>query len=144
MPEPVVATNIVFFQPIDSGKVAPFDKPGCDGTAAKCCPNDTEWEIYTPANGRVIIGIGNAAEPGSTFHAFGTTGGEEKHKLTTDELPKHNHNYTIYGPDGPGGNDGGDELDVDKSSIVNTSSVGGDEPHNNMMPYKTLTYCKKK
>ena len=46
------------------------------------------WESY--GQGRVLIGAGQGS--GLSNYTAGSTGGEEKHKLTTDELAQHNHN----------------------------------------------------
>ncbi len=44
------------------------------------------------ASGRTMIGSGEATgAAGATNHALGTTGGEEKHTLTAEEIPSHSH-----------------------------------------------------
>ena len=81
-------------------------------------------------------------------HSVDSTGGEEMHRLTENEMPSHNHGYERfnynschYGIEGTRGclypsryNDG------DFNSSYTTDSVGGDQPHNNMPPYITA-YC---
>ena len=49
--------------------------------------SDTTW-VQTAA-GRVLIGAGTADS--GTVYTAGATGGEEKHTLTTSEMPSHNH-----------------------------------------------------
>lgn len=49
--------------------------------------SDTTW-VQTAA-GRVLIGAGTADS--GTVYTAGATGGEEKHKLTTSEMPSHAH-----------------------------------------------------
>lgn len=49
--------------------------------------SDTTW-IQTAA-GRVLIGAGTADS--GTVYTAGQTGGEEKHTLTTSEMPSHSH-----------------------------------------------------
>jgi microcystin-dependent protein len=75
-------------------------------------------------------------------YAIGQAGGEEKHKLTIEEMPSHNHGQgakagsyqygavTSYGDDDP----------VILSATLNT---GGDQPHNNMPPYYALAYIMR-
>ena len=69
----------------------------------------------------------------------GSTGGEAEHKLTVEEMPNHIHrvpimNWAVVGgyETGISGSEGGYMQD--------SSSTGGDQPHNNMPPYKTF-YC---
>ena len=54
--------------------------------------SDTTW-VQTAA-GRVLIGAGTA-DSGTVYNA-GDTGGEEKHKLTVEEMPAHTHNYKLF------------------------------------------------
>ena len=90
---------------------------------------------------------------GSGF-TLGQKGGEKAHTLTQSEMPAHLHfanaSNTVGGTNDPGGN-------VLANSAPNTiygpvqnltaaranmiSNVGGSQPHDNMMPYLTLTFC---
>lgn len=109
--------------------------PGLEGTT---------WE--QTAAGRVLIGAGTA-DSGTVYKA-GDKGGEEKHKLSVDELAKTNAtvmfsanspvtiscagtgvkvlNVTSFEWDE---NSGGGNLNV---------SFGGDKPHENRQPYQTV------
>lgn len=106
--------------------------PGLEGTT---------WE--QTAAGRVLIGAGTA-DSGTVYKA-GDKGGEEKHKLSVDELAEHTH-------DAISGNGGkksitrwaikGQGLDtINDSDIYNfnaTQPTGNNQPHNNMEPYKVV------
>ena len=99
--------------------------------------------------GRTIIGandMGGEQSDVLTIHqaSAGQVGGEEMHQLTEEEMPSHSHDVPIsYGG---GGQDfifpvGSNWPPVGDSHP--TSSVGGDQPHNNMQPYLALNYMMK-
>ena len=95
----------------------------------------TTW-VQTAA-GRVLIGAGTADS--GTVYAAGATGGEERHKLTVAELASHSHTLsTGYGSTSSTENDNPMTNRNSVSSNRNTSSVGGNMPHNNMEPYKVV------
>ena len=121
--------------------------------------------------GRVLVAQGKAAT-GTTFTA-GATGGEEKHKLTTSELPAHRHHYSgttstngahnhvVYAHDSPSGS--GDSIDGEgdhhsaNTTSYNTSTngahnhtysgdtdnTGGGASHNNLQPYEVIYRWKR-
>lgn len=75
---------------------------------------------------------------GSTY-TIGSTGGEATHKLTTTEMPSHNHTYTYavrnsFEESGSGTTHYG----VSSYSTQYTGSSGGNLPHNNMQPYTAV------
>ncbi len=92
--------------------------------------------------GRFVPGAGGA-------YAVGSTGGEEKHKLTVSEMPSHKHSYTFTGAD----------LDLswngnnyfynqsahysDKTNTKYTNNTGGDQPHENRPPFYALCYIMR-
>ena len=109
---------------------------------------------------RVPVGVGEN-------YPLGKTGGEEKHTLTNEELPSHNHASRI----GVYGYSGWPELPIDtyyamfsnkdssvfftppaegeQAKVLNvtgaytgafTGSTGGNQPHNNMQPYTVVNY----
>lgn len=74
-------------------------------------------------------------------HAAGSTGGEEKHKLTVEEMPRHTHKI-----DGSF-NDGAGNVPVVNGFNLGTQATieytGGDQPHNNMPPYLAVYMWKR-
>lgn len=97
--------------------------------------SDTTW-VQTAA-GRVLIGAGTADS--GTVYTVGQTGGEEKHQLTVEELAAHSH--VVFAGFGSTSSTENDNPLTNRSSVWNnreTSSVGGNMPHNNMEPYKVV------
>lgn len=75
---------------------------------------------------------------GDTYSA-GETGGETKHKLTTDEMPSHKHSYNSEMSGKEGGTLAGFKTSYG-TAYNNTETqgifdTGGNQPHNNMPPY---------
>lgn len=87
------------------------------------------------------------------FNTIGKTGGEKEHLLTVDELPSHSptssfklqvnsdngssypNDYVISG--------GSSGTRSTKTITVTNNTVGGDTPHNNLPPYKVVSYWKR-
>ena len=90
---------------------------------------------------RMLIGVGD------TF-ALSQVGGEINHTLTNAEMPSHTHQFI----DSPrlffDQNQASDEIISPASGSANkmtysTLSAGGDQPHNNMPPYKAVYIWKR-
>jgi microcystin-dependent protein len=91
--------------------------------------------------------------PGLSLHDLGEIGGSETVTLLESEIPAHAHG--MRGDEGnglfttPAGNllGAGNQMFLDPAA-VNTNlapealaPAGGDQPHNNLMPYLTLNFC---
>jgi len=110
------------------------------------CP--VGWDIFKDAHGRTIIGVGKG--DGVLVKALFEKGGEEKHALTINEMPQHQHE-TVIGTKRTIAKWGqGERMKTLRAADSNyypngkTSYVGGSEGHNNMPPYIALRYCVKK
>lgn len=114
----------------------------------------TNWNLCDGSNGtpdlrnRFVVGAGqddgeyipgnNAV--GTGYYSPGSTGGEDKHKLTIAEMPKHHHDYAFPGSPGPvDWDDDWGNATVTKQ----TSDTGGDEQHENRPPYFALAFIMK-
>lgn len=87
------------------------------------------WSAY--GTGRVTVAI----DSGQTeFDTVDETGGENTHKLTTTEIPSHNHNEKFRTPDGSTGA-WAIQYNTNGGDIVTTENAGGGGAHNNLQPY---------
>jgi microcystin-dependent protein len=95
--------------------------------------------------------------PGLSLHDLGETGGSQTVSLLESEIPSHSHalfaNAVVGDTNGPSpgvslarsGNATAYQSTTNQN-LVNFSDqavtpAGGDQPHNNMMPYLTLNFC---
>lgn len=94
------------------------------------------WEAI---GGRFLLGANSA-------YAAGSTGGESAHKLTTSEMPRHNHTLDNYNTSA--GNTTAymtvqAQAKVGYNGNVQTLYTGGDGSHNNMPPYLAVYMWKR-
>lgn len=170
----LVGSALTPYQPFKEmkGAVIAFDRSEDRGgaVAGGACP--IGWTLFRQAGGRVIIGAGahdntdKTGQPLSDYRAFSddeddATGGEEIHKLTNEEMPKHSHfeftNQSSAGRDGDVVSYGMFRTPDTKgihAGFAGRENNGGFAPavekdrgsniaHNNMQPYIALYYCKK-
>lgn len=110
------------------------------------CPD--AWSPVSDLAGRVIVG---AHTDRTAEFGYRAIGGEERHKLTDKEMPRHAHGkgreyFYTHSTESP-------DRFVLKSDAGNENSIGfnkdflynkgSGEPHNNMPPYIALYFCKK-
>jgi microcystin-dependent protein len=92
--------------------------------------------------------------PGLSLHDLGETGGSEFVTLLESEMPLHTHAFqysnTDSGVQTPAGQLLAGGVGVGQYAAPGplvqmnpnvVAPVGGDQPHNNMMPYLTLNFC---
>ena len=93
--------------------------------------------------------------PGLSLHDLGETGGSETVSLLESEVPSHSHvlfadlldiaDTNIVSPTASFALSSGGTLYQTASNATLSDQAlapaGGDQPHNNMMPYLTLNFC---
>ena len=89
------------------------------------------WERI--AKGKTLVGVD---ESDTDFNTSSKTGGEKEHTLTVNEMPKHSHNGKPNLTNQTGNYNGTYGFHVN-GSYAETTTSGGDQPHNNMQPYYT-------
>jgi len=92
--------------------------------------------------------------PGLSLHDLGETGGSTTVTLLTTEIPAHSHTAMASAADGTSRLPPGQLLAtgvgigqyaapgaLTQLALNALTPAGGDQPHNNMMPYLTLNFC---
>lgn len=100
-------------------------------------PNEMYGGTWVRIKGKFIFGADDDTYP------LGSEGGEATHTLTVDEMPAHAHteNGAVMVWNTKIGNVGAVPARKEMASAamvspaLNTSSTGGNQPHNNMPPY---------
>lgn len=129
------------------GAVVAFDRDDLDENH---CPDG--WSPFLYARARTIVGAGDPSHTPEKMpfsengvplsgYVLRQHGGEQKHLLTIDEMPRHDHGGGAVGTRDHAG------LDNSAHGVANDikplESQGGGQPHNIMPPFIALYYCKK-
>jgi microcystin-dependent protein len=96
--------------------------------------------------GKAPLHVGNG-------HTLGETGGQTAHTITQSEMPTHLHvaqassaNGDVEVPTSATLARSDSLVYANASNVValhpqTVSSIGGSQPHNNMMPYSVISFC---
>lgn len=104
------------------------------------------WQQF--GQGRTLIGEGTGDDgtDSQTFNA-NDIGGEYKHKLTVEEMPKHTHKFRYRGGQGAQASEPFGEnkpiLQGSNDYGPNVDETGGGVSHNNIQPYVTVYFWKR-
>ena len=91
--------------------------------------------------GRFVVGQ-NASD--TDYNNFGKAGGKKTHRLTVEEMPSHSHTYQKANENVNNvKHDGYDSIVSISYSSEATSTVGGNQAHENRPPYYVLAYIIK-
>lgn len=116
----------------------------------------TGWQLADGTNGTYDLRgkflLGSDVGAGTPKYALNTAGGEEKHTLTVDEMPAHNHTDGLHtnllrppysgSLTGSDFNGSGSEQAVGSGDSAAMTVVGAGLPHNNMPPYYALAFIQ--
>ena len=130
-------------QAVPIGLIALWGKPASEIPAG--------WREYVNLRGRMPIGLDpDYVKKSEDSQDYGLNqilkqGGERSHKLTIEEMPAHTHSIgglptQINDTDrGIGHNS---QFSIDDISTRPSASTGGDQPHNNMPPYRVVQFIE--
>lgn len=144
---PVAAGAIIMWE----GDITAVDTFDGGETAAVTATTGPMWERVTQLNAKFPIGVGTLPDTGTVL-AVGSTGGEELHELTQQEMPPHTHDIAILpSVDFGSGSATMRRLDTsgDFNDVTSTRSTGGQGTppevvgHNTLPPYYALYFLRK-
>ena len=133
-------------QAVPIGLIALWGRPASEIPAG--------WREYVNLRGKMPVGLDPdyvKTKDDSQDYQLNTilkAGGERSHKLTLEEMPKHHHQqgseclYNFYGGGSYIGGRNWREGHLDTYARQNTSDTGGDQPHNNMPPYRVVQFIE--
>ncbi|WP_127589105.1 phage tail protein [Paenibacillus koleovorans] len=148
-----------------SGNYAPQGWAMCNGQILSISENEALYTLIGATyggdgrttfglpdlRGRIPLHTGTNTSTG-TVYSIGQKGGVETVILTTAQLPAHTHQVSSNSLDGTSvsptngyfaGSSVNQYSTLSPNAMMNAaaiSSVGGNQSHNNMMPFNTLTY----
>lgn len=119
--------------PMPIGLIAIWGKPSSE-------PIPEGWRECTDLRGRFPLGWNPDDED---FNQLGKEGGAKTHTLTIDEMPSHSHKVPLFAGGSASGNAiGHPDNRIDYNRTVDSHSVGGNRPHNNMPPYRIIKFIE--
>lgn len=114
-------------------------------TDQPCSALGEGWRHYGAISGRFPLASGSGVDEREETMEFdiGSQGGEYRHVLSVAEMPRHRHAYHDRSMDGLPNrvDDHNNRADEPRDTRRQTEVSGGNEPHNNMPPYKVVNFC---
>lgn len=109
--------------------------------------NILKFGTWERLKGKVCVGLD---EDTDEFNQTGKEGGETKHTITTQEMPKHNHTANgkrsaiaeyAYKTEGDGFSVVSSQTSGSARYNISVMDLtGNNQPHNNLQPYKVVGY----
>jgi microcystin-dependent protein len=108
---------------------------------------------YAIPNLQNMIPVGAGQGPGLSQYVLGQTSGTTNVTLLATQMPQHNHSFDSSSGDADSTNPGGavPARAAGETPYTNGAAntplsttvglVGGNQPHNNMMPYLSIRFC---
>ena len=129
-------------QAVPIGLIALWGKPASEIPAG--------WREYVNLRGKMPIGLDpdyvKKPEDSQDYQlkSLLKQGGERSHKLTIEEMPRHSHNVENIPRVVTDVDRGGlsSHFSLDDTTSRTSSSTGGDQPHNNMPPYRVVQFIE--
>ena len=129
-------------QAVPIGLIALWGKPANEIPAG--------WREYVNLRGKMPIGLDpdyvKKPEDSQDYqlNSLLKQGGERSHKLTIEEMPRHSHNVENIPRVVTDTDRGGlsSHFSLDDTTSRTSSSTGGDQPHNNMPPYRVVQFIE--
>jgi microcystin-dependent protein len=161
MSDPFVAEIRIF-----AGNFAPRGWALCNGQLLPISQNTALFSLLGTnygGDGRSTFGLPNlqgaapmhqGQSPGGSMYFLGQMGGEQTVTLISTEMPMHTHSVSASGTDGGDRSPANERFAVGVGGINSYAAQGasaqlapqtmtvsgGSLPHNNMMPYLTMTF----
>lgn len=98
------------------------------------------WKEATDYAGKTIV-MYDANDP--MFSTLGANVGSKTHTLTINEMPAHKHKVPLFANGSASGNAiGHPDNYIDYNRTIDSESIGGSQPHNNIQPSRIANFIE--
>ncbi|WP_313214261.1 phage baseplate protein [Soonwooa sp.] len=117
---------------INGGVIWAFNRPASEIPAG--------WKECTDIRGKTIVGWN---PDDSDFSTLKGTLGSKTHTLSINEMPSHKHKVPLFANGSATGNAvGHPDNYIDYNRTVDSETVGGNQPHNNIQPSRIALFIE--
>lgn len=141
VPEELPIGAIVMY----GGTTAPDGWLICNGASFS---SSTYPDLYTHLGSTTLPDFSGVVPVGrdtgdTDFDTIWETGGEKEHTLLDNEIPSHNHLTTLHSAYAVTNDTGTGTWGAHSGGSEASTSVGDDDPHNNLQPYMVVNFIIK-